>query len=175
MAALSQLEKSLEGVFKSAPKLPESGKKTLVEWFPWLALIFGVLQLLAAYWLWKLTRVVDVVNDLVNSLSRYYTDTSVGLSSSDKTLIYIGVVVLVIDAVIFLMAYPGLKARAKRGWDMLFLGAVINVAYSVLAIFINGRGIGSFLLGLLGSVVTFWLLFQIRSSYTGTAASAQIS
>lgn len=165
MAVLNDLETKLEDVFKGAPKLSDSTKESLAKLWPWLALIFGILQLAAAWALWGLIRTSDRILDTANTISLYYTGRSVGYSSMDKFWIYLGVAMLVVDAVILLLAYPHLVKRARRGWDLLFLGSVINVVYSIVTIFISGRGFGSFLMGLIGSAVGFYLLFQVKSKY----------
>lgn len=165
MAALQNVENKLNEAFKDLPKLPESSREALVKFWPWLALIFGVLQLMAAWALWQLTRVTEGLTELANTLSVYYTGQTVGLSAMDKTLIYLGIIVLAVDAVILLMAWPELQKRTRRGWDLLFLGALLNVVYAVLTIFIDGRGFGSFVLSLIGSAVGFYLLFQVRDKY----------
>ncbi len=169
MAALQSAEQKLGDVFKGFPPLSKSVKESLANAWPWIALVFGVLQLLAAYWLWDLTRRVTVLNDFANSFARANGSPEVGLNSADKTLIYMGIAILAVDAVILLMAFPHLKTRARRGWDLLFLGSVINVVYSVVTLFIDGRGFGSFLFGLLGSAVGFYLLFQVRELYKGNS------
>lgn len=169
MAALQNAEQKLGDLFKGLPPLSKNAKEALANAWPWIALVFGVLQLAAAYWLWKLTQYTSAFNDLANSLSTYYTGESVGLSSMDKTIIYLGIAVLVVDAVILLMAYPHLKTRTRRGWDLLFLGSIINVLYSLVSLFIDGRGFGSFLFGLIGSAVGFYLLFQVRELYARRA------
>lgn len=159
------LESQIEGLFKGAPKLPEKSKESLVNAWPWIALIFGVLQLFAAWGLYGLTKlVVSPLYDYSRELGRAY-GVDVGLSSTDKMIIYIGLIVLVVDAVILLMAYPKLKTRAKAGWDLLYLGSLINVVYSVVTLFIDGRGMGSFIFSLLGSAVGFYLLFQVKEKY----------
>jgi hypothetical protein len=165
MGVVQDLEKSLSGLFKGLPQLPKSSKESLAQAWPWIALVFGVLQIMAAYWLWKLTERVEVLNDIVNTYSRYYTGEAAGLTGFDKTMIYAGLIVLVVDAVILLMAYTELKRRTSRGWDLLFLASLINVVYAVLTLFINGRGVGSFIFSLLGSAVGFYLLFQVRELY----------
>ena len=171
MAVLQNTEQKLGDLFKGLPPLSKSAKESLANAWPWIALVFGVLQLLAAYWLWKLARLTTVLNDFANSLSVAYGGESVGLSSMDKTIIYLGVAILVVDAVILLMAFPHLQKRSRRGWDLLFLGSVLNVVYSVVTLFISGRGVGSFLMGLLGSAVGFYLLFQVRELYKGSRSA----
>lgn len=165
MSAVAKLEKQIGGFFKGAPALPESSKEGLVKAGPWIALIFGVLQLVVAWGLWELMRRSD---RLLDTLAMYY-DTGYGLSSTDKTFIYLGIVALLVDAVILLMAFPELQKRARRGWDLLFFGSLLNLGYSVVSLFIDDRGVGSFVFSLLMSAVAFYLLFQVRDKYKGTA------
>lgn len=165
MTALKQLESTIGGLFKNAPALPESSKKSLVGAWPWIALIFGVLQLLAAWGLWSLVRYAERINEVGSTLSLYYTGQAAGLSSMDKTVIYLAIAVLVIDGVILLMAYPELKKKTSKGWDLLFLGSVINAVYAVVSLFIDDRGVGSFIFSVLGSAIGFYLLFQVRDKY----------
>lgn len=165
MTALKQLESTIGGLFKGAPSLPESSKKSLVGAWPWIALIFGVLQLLAALGLWNLVRYVERISEVGSTLSLYYTGQSVGLSSFDKTVVYFAIAVLVVDAVILLKAYPELKKRTSRGWDLLFLGAFINAVYAVVSLFIDDRGVGSFIFSVIGSAIGFYLLFQVKDKY----------
>lgn len=160
MTSLQTIESRLQKLFKDLPPLPANAKESLVKAWPWIALVFGILQLLAAYSLWRLTSFVERLNSLIT----YYTAAS-PLSATDKMIIYLGVIVLLVDAVILLMAYPHLKTRSRRGWDLLFLGALINVAYGVVQIFISGRGVGSFIFSLIGSAVGFYLLFQVQDKY----------
>lgn len=167
MAALRNIENKLADAFKDLPQLPDNSKEALAKFWPWLALIAGVVQLLAALALWRLTNWVERLSDVANELSVYYTGTAAGPSSFDKTIIYLGVLMLVIDAVILLMAYPHLKRRAKQGWDLLFLGTIIYAVYSVLQIFMYQRGTGDFIFGLLGAFVSFYLLFQVRQKFGG--------
>ena len=161
MSVVKQLETNLEGLFKSAPPLPENAKKTLVDVWPWIALVFGILQLLVAFGLWG---IVTTAERVVNTYASIYSGQTL-LSATDKTIIFLAIAVLVVDAVILLKAYPELKKHTRKGWDLLFLGTLVNVVYAVVSLFINQRGLGSFLFSLLGSAIGFYLLFQVRSRY----------
>jgi len=171
MSTLQKAEESLDKLFKSAPDISDGAKETVAKVLPVLAIIGGLFQLAASYWVFKLAQVAEQVDSFVRSYS-VLTGGVYGLSSTDKFLIYVGAAVLLVEAVILLMAYSGLKDRKKRGWDLLFLSALINVAYSVISLFITGRGFGSFLFGLIGSAIGFWLLFQVKSKY-GSSVKAK--
>ena len=77
-----------------------------------------------------------------------------------------------VQGVIYLLAYPGLKAHKKAGWNYLFYGALLNVVYAVATLFNDYQGGSSFVGGLIGSAIGFYLLFQVRSAYTGGKAAA---
>jgi hypothetical protein len=170
MKELQKAEDAIGKALKGLPEISESARESVAKVLPALAIIGGLFQLAAAYWVFKLANVAEQVDNFVKSYS-VLTGGVYGLSSTDKFLIYVGAVVLLVEAVILFMAYSGLKERKKRGWDLLFLGALINVAYSVVSLFITGRGFGSFLFGLIGSAFGFWLLFQVRSKYAGAKSS----
>lgn len=174
MSELQRVENSLEKLFKGLPNISEQARESVAKVLPVLAIIGGLFQLAASYWVFKLAHVADQVDQFIKSYS-VLTGGVYGLSSTDKFLIYVGAVVLLVEAVILFMAYSGLKERKKRGWDLLFLGALINVAYSVVSLFITGRGFGSFLFGLIGSAFGFWLLFQVRSKYGGKASKKEVT
>lgn len=165
MSALQKAEESLGKLFKDLPPLPDSSREGLAKVWPWLALIGGVLQLFAALALWRLASWADRVTDLANSLSVYYTGYTTGPTGLEKTVIYLGVVMLVVDAVILLMAFSKLRLRQRAGWNLLFLASLINLVYGVLQIFTFQRGFGSFIFSLLGSAVVFYLLFQVKDKF----------
>jgi hypothetical protein len=170
MSSLKTVETKLEGMFKGAPALPADAKDWLVKAWPWLALVFGVLQLAAAWGLYRLTTYTNELTVYINQVSRSLGGQDVGLTSTDKTIIYVGIAVLLVDAVILLMAYPHLVKRARRGWDLLFLGSLLNVVYSLVSVFIDGRGFSNLLFSLVGSAIGFYLLFQIKDRYKTHAA-----
>ena len=172
MKVLSKVESSLADVFKGLPQFPDSTKEGLAKIWPWLALIGGVIQLFAALAFWRLADWADRVTDLNDTLSLYYTGYESGPTNMDKTVIYIGVATLLVEAVLLLMAFPKLQQRLRSGWDLLFLGAMLNVAYGVLQIFTFDRGFGSFVGSLVGSAIGLYLLFQVREKFSKGSGSA---
>jgi hypothetical protein len=172
MAALDQLEKSLEGVFiKSAPKLPEKGKEVLAEWLPWINLVLGIITLWAAYALWHWAHLVNGLANYVNQLGQAYgVNTSVAVHKLDAT-VWLGLAVLVVEAVLYLMAFPATRARQKRGWNLMFYALLVNLVYGIVNIFTNYGGVGNFIGYLIGTVIGLWLLFQIRGKYLGSQAA----
>lgn len=165
MADVKGLEKSLGEVFgEKAPKLPAGGKKFLVDYSPYLALIGAVLSVFGAWSLWDTARTVNGLVNWANDLSRTYGGTTVE-TSHFTVWVWLAIAFTLVNAVLYFLAYSPLKARLKKGWDYLFYVSLLSVVYSVINIFIDGRGFGSFLFGLIGAAIGFWLLFQIRPAY----------
>ncbi|MEX0881714.1 MAG: hypothetical protein WEC17_00600 [Candidatus Saccharimonadales bacterium] len=167
MALLDGLEKSLEGVFvKSAPKLPERGKEVLVAWLPWINLVLGILTLWAVYWLWQWAHAVNNLVDFTNQFSQVYGGPTI-TGRELTAMVWVGLVVLGVEAVLFLMAFQATRTRSKRGWNLMFYALLVNLVYGILVIFTDYGGVGSFIGYLIGTIIGLWLLFQIRSKYLG--------
>lgn len=162
---MRELENKLAELYKGAPALPKKAKDTIVEYLPYVVLVLGVLQLLAALALWRLADAAERLAEFGNALSAYYGGADVGVSAFDKTIIYLGVGLLVIEAVLMLMAVSPLLKRLRRGWELLFLVSLLQIAYSVVLIFVDTRGVGSFIMSLIGAAIGFYFLFQIREYY----------
>ncbi len=170
MSAFGTLETKLNGIFgKNAPKLAEGGKTWLVKYLPVIALVLGIVSLLGAWEIWRWAHVVNTYGNFASqACSAAGVNCSNVLPSRLTVWIWVSLAVIVAESLLYLFAYPGLQARKKQGWNYLYYGALLNVAYAVVSLFSNyGSGFFSFVWSLLASAVGFWLLFQIRDAYTG--------
>lgn len=172
MSLLKKAEDSLADIYKGAPKMSDSSQETVVKVWPWLALIGGALQLLSAFWLFSWARTADSWVNYANDVSVAFGGSPV-VDSRWSVWVWLAIAVLVVDGVILLLAYPKLVKRLKAGWDLLLLAGLINVAYAVVSLFLDGRGgIGSLVWSLLVSAVMFYLLFAVRGKYKGAGHSS---
>jgi hypothetical protein len=163
MQNISSLEKWLAGQYSAAPSLPEGVKKLIVTWAPWTTLILGLLSLSAAYSLWRMMTYTDSMVNYANSVARMYG--APGTTTDISLFGWLSLVVIVIQAVIYLLAFSGLKARSKKGWDMLFYGLLVSVAYGIVSLFNSYVGFSGLIGSLLGAVIGGYFLFQIRPAY----------
>lgn len=166
MADVKVLETKLNEVFgEKAPALPEGGKKFLVDIAPWLTLLGAIGSVLGAWALWQAAHYVSNYANFANELSRAYGDGTTVSTSQMTLFVWLGVGLMLVNAALYFMAFNPLKAHQKKGWDLLFYVMLLNVAYSVVSIFIDSRGFGSFLMSLVGTAIGTWLLFQVRPAY----------
>jgi len=182
MTGIDQLEVKLNDVFgKQAPQLPENGKKMLVEWAPWISLIVGLFSLWGAWvllqWAQVATNAADYLNTLCNGA--YASLYSAGCSAADVSRfslwVWLGLAVLVAEAVLYILAFSGLRDHKKAGWNFLYWGALLNIVYAVVNLFTNYNGVTNFVGALIGSAIGLWLLFQIRGHYTGAKTGSTAS
>jgi hypothetical protein len=128
----------LENFFKQAPKLPASATDILVKIAPWLSLIFGILGVVVGLGALGLSPVA-----LIGGINASFMVLATG-------------VVSIVSSVLMLMAYPKLVKRQYKGWELLFWSEAISTVSAVLSL-----SIGS----VLGVLIGFYLLFQIKSYY----------
>ncbi|MFO0971151.1 MAG: hypothetical protein U0520_02250 [Candidatus Saccharimonadales bacterium] len=162
---LAPLEKSLDGVLgeKAPYKLPKNARETLVKIAPWLSLAGGVFGIISAIGLWRAAHYVNQWVDVANRLSANF-----GVSAQTPRLgltFWLSLVMLVVFSVLAFLAFPGLKAKKKTGWNLMFFSSLANIVYAVISLFYDGGGVGSFLGAAIGSVIGLYLLFQVRSHY----------
>jgi hypothetical protein len=172
MADSLPLEKNLNDLFtKKAPVLPAGGKKIIVEWAPWLALLGGIASLWTAWILWHWAHVANAFVDYANSLSAVYGGPTVNVQRMTFG-IWLGIAVLAVEGVLYLLAFNGLRERKKSAWNLIYWGALLNVAYGVVVMFTDYGGIGSLVGSLIGSAIGLYFLFQVRSAYVGNRVAA---
>ena len=164
MSATNSIEKRLDEIFvKNAPALPAGGKKFLVEYLPWISLVVGAVTLLMVINLWHWAHVANGLINYANQISAAYGGTKVG--DRLTVTIWLSMAVLVIEAVLYLAAFSGLKNKKKAGWNLLFYALLVNVVYGIIALFNNYGGIGDLLGSVIGFAIGAYFLFQIRASY----------
>jgi hypothetical protein len=172
MGALDKLETNLdEALNKRAPvQIPQNGRKSIAQYLWIIALVFGILQLLAAWEFWRVGHWVDRAVDAVNSLSVYYGGSPVAAEHLGP-IYYVSLLILVATAVLMLLAVPGLKAFQKAGWNFMFYSVLLNALYGVVRVFSEvGGGVGLLIWSLLCSLIAAWLLFQVRDQFKGASS-----
>ncbi len=160
---IAKSERTLEATASEFPPLPRQWRQNLANWWPWIALVSGILQIMASYTLWHLTQMAEIIMRNAQLYGPTYVTTGPGFI--EKVAIYIGLITLASEGTVLLLAFSPLKKKMRKGWDLVFLAALINLAYAVIAIFITDRGVGSSFGSLIISAIGFYLLFQIKDYF----------
>ena len=134
---------TLEETFAKLPPLSPSVREVIVTITPWLALIFGVLGVLASLSAFGLSAVFSPMVALGGG---------VGLATGLMVAAVLGLV----ESALMLVATPNLFKKKAFGWTLLFWSEVVAVVAAVVSFSV---------VGVLVSLIAFYFLFQIRSYY----------
>ncbi len=146
----SGLEHFLAPLFANTPHLPHSARTTLVNIAPWIALIFGVLGLIAT-----IMALLALPMLLAMPFGAY-------LSGGWFIVMILSLILGGLASLCDLLAYKPLTHHKKKGWDFLFCGATLSAISMILNLFMSSGN----LLGILGMLIGYWLLFEVRSLYS---------
>lgn len=143
------LENWLAPLFDKLPHLPEDARKTIVGIAPWLALIAGILGLYGVF--------------MGLSLVSYVTSFAyMGMMGGWYPAMLLSLITMGLAAVLDLLAFKPLSAHKKQGWNLLFYGVTLSAISSILTLFF---GYGGGFAWIIGIVIGYWLLFEIRGHY----------
>jgi uncharacterized BrkB/YihY/UPF0761 family membrane protein len=143
---VSALEAKLEPVFAKFPHLTTPVRQTLVNIAPWLALISGLIGLLAIFSGGMLMSVLTL---------RFFGSGIIQLP------FVISMIVGLLASALDLLAYTPLAAHKKLGWDYIFTGTVLMALAMIIDLVMGSGSLG----GLIGQLIGVWLLFEVRGLY----------
>ncbi len=142
---MKKLIEEIDKYVRRVPALPENIKELLVDFAPWAALLSVVIAIPA---------VLSIL-----ATSSYY-----GVHGKEEyffahwgmrfTLI---VVFLVANLVLRGLSIKGLFAKSIKGWNFLVYSILLYFVYAIFTFNIVG--------GTIGTLISLYLIFQIRESY----------
>jgi hypothetical protein len=155
MAAAAGAPKDLIGfldyylVSKAPFQIPQTGREWLVQFGPWIVVVLLVLSLPAVLLLLGIGSTWGPLN------SRWGYSQAYGWSYANAYWLWL--TGLVVPFALLALAVPGLFARKMSGWRLAFYAEVISLIAGVLMLNVVGA--------LLGALIWFYVLFQIRPLY----------
>lgn len=141
--SVNQLIGSVEKLYSQLPPLPKAWDEVIVKITPWVALVFGILGVLAAL---AAVGVLTFLSPFV----------AMGGGIGAATSGVIGSVLALVSSALLLAAFPGTKANKMSGWNMLFYSEAVSLVSSVVYFSVGG---------VVGVLIGLYILFQIKSYY----------
>lgn len=165
MQQLAPIEQSLAKLFEGFPHLPKSVREWIADNIWWIVIIGVVLGVMSMAWLLFAAALFGPF--LVGYIAAT-ASVQQGALTSLVTIISLaaGVVTLILDA----MAIQPLKAKLKRGWNLIFLSSLISFAAGIVSAVLN-VSFGGILGSILGTGITMYLLFELRAYFGGATQS----
>jgi hypothetical protein len=156
MKQLQPLLKVLDENYKKAPALPKQWTDLIVNFAPWLALLggilgllFGVMGILASLSLFGLIAAVAPLGVYGATYGPQYIFAAV-----------VAAVILLLTGVLSLLAYPALKARKEKGWNLLFYILLLGIVSTIASL-----NVFSIVVGLVFAAIEYYFLYQIKAYY----------
>lgn len=151
---LSGLEETLNGYFvtKAPFQFPDNVKEILVKIAPWLAIIMIVFSLPAILALLGIGFLATPF--LIFPYSGFY-----------MISYYIGIVFLALQVIVMAICLPGLFARKRSAWKLLYYSQLLSFAHGIFNWLTSPTSIGSLIGALIGAVIGFYIVFQVREKY----------
>ncbi|MFH1827395.1 MAG: hypothetical protein ABH812_03135 [bacterium] len=147
-SSLCQLENILElYLVKKAPQLPKTVKDLIVvltPWFTLLGVVFSIPLVFIAFGLGALIGPLSVITGPVSAINY-------GLVYS------FSMIILAIALVFDVIALPGLFGRKAKGWKFIYWATLISFLSSLFSSNLFG--------GLLGTLISLYFIFQIKTYY----------
>jgi len=165
MDMLNKLDVLIGGWYKDVPHLSKKGQDWLATNVWWITLVWvalGAFGLLALLPLLALANGLWMMSGIGGAVNNYF---------GFGTLFY--VVVAIISVVVGALAIAPLKVQRRKGWSLLFLAIMIDVASRAVQ-FLFDYQFFSFIWSLLEIAVGLYFLYEIRSHFI-TAKSSKKS
>ncbi|OGH18485.1 MAG: hypothetical protein A2868_00845 [Candidatus Levybacteria bacterium RIFCSPHIGHO2_01_FULL_40_15b] len=141
--SVDQSISQMEEWFSKLPPLPRNWRDVIVNITPWLALIFGIIGVLGSL------AAVGVLTFLAPFV---VLGGGIGVASGG----IIGALLALVASVLLVLAFVGTRDRKMSGWKLLFFSEAISFVSGVVAFSAAG---------IIGALIGFYILFQIRSLY----------
>lgn len=141
--SVTTVVKAVEDVYAKAPPLPKGARDFLYSVTPWISLIFGILTVLGSLSAFGLSAVFSPF-------------ASMGGGAGFAAGLMIASALGIIQGVLMVAAFPGLRKGALKGWTLLFWAEVLGIVASAVLISVTGA---------VGGLIVLYLLFQIKSYY----------
>ncbi|GAB2796900.1 hypothetical protein GCM10027275_47940 [Rhabdobacter roseus] len=138
------LEKELEPIFlEKFPAFPEEVKEFIVNYGPFLMLLGAIITAFG----------------LLAALGLGGVALGLGAAAYGSTLqFWLSIALTGVQLVLYFMAFSPLRARKREGWKLLYYALLLGLLSSLIQLSIFGL--------LIGGLVGFWVLFQIRDKYS---------
>jgi hypothetical protein len=150
--ALGGLEGYLKKLFDQAPHLPKEWHDMIVNIMPFLAVIFGILSGVSFLGLLGLGS---------GGLTSFGVLGALGGSYLLSFLVTVATGL--VSAAFLIFSFKGLQERSKKGWNLVFYSQIVALVGAVLSVVVGHPY--NLVDVVLGALVSFYLLFEVRSYY----------
>lgn len=166
MEVIHKLELTLEAQYKKVPHLPVGVRKWLAENAWWLVLIGVIVGIFAILSILSLLGLAMLGLSIGGALLGAGIGAAVGATLGGILLVtaLISLALYIAETVLMGMAIMPLKDMKKRGWDLLFVVAVLN-AVSIVVVGVLTFDLLGLVWSLLWIALSVYFLYEVRDYF----------
>ncbi len=173
MEAVRNLEKTMAEWYKGLPHLPKDLRKWLGDNLWWITTVGIVLSVFAVFAAISALLLIFGLAGATAGLAPYgYGGTVAAGIGAAWLWSLLAIASSVITILLMLAAVNPLKVKAKKGWTLLFVVLLVNVAFNLLQA-LGSFNVAGLFFALLWGAVEGYFLFEIRGEFGKAAAKAE--
>lgn len=158
MDTVVKLEKLVAGWYEAMPHLPKSGQQWLVKNIWWIALVGAIIGTMSLCMALFGTFFAGLL------LSSFGGVIGAAVAAPIIFVALVSSAVAIVTVVLTFMAVSPLKTQQKRGWTLLFITVLMQVAVQALTLVFTFN-LFEVVWGLLFTAIGAYFLFEVRSSF----------
>lgn len=174
MESITKLENTIEGLMKSLPHLPVNVRKWIAQ-YAWIINLIGLIAC-AVIALMAITGLI-IAYMAASAVTSYIIAYGLGSYSQSMMLVTIvSILSMVATVILTAMAIKPLKMMNKKGWDLLFIIALVGAAFSVISALVDFNVfsiIPNIIFTAIGLAISMYFLFEIRSYFTKSGKASE--
>lgn len=166
MELVHKIERSLAEQYKKLPHLPAGGQKWLAENAWWLVLIGVIFSLLGLIGIALALGLAAIGLGIAGASVAGSSGAAAGFALGGLFMIITIVTsaLFLVQTVLMAMAISPLKKLHKKGWDLIFVVALLNAVTGIVIGILSANPL-SLLSQLLWAALGAYFLFEIREYY----------
>lgn len=163
MEFIKKCETTIAGWFAQAPHMSKSGRTWLVKNIWWMALVGAIIGAVGL--------VVTMIGTLFAGalLSTFGGFVGALIAAPLVLAILIASAAAIATVVLLFVAVSPLKEGQRRGWTLLFIAILLQVAVEALTLILTFN-VFEVVWGLLFAAIAAYFLFEIREQYSSPTA-----
>lgn len=166
MESLRKLETTVAEWYETIPHLPKASQRWIAQNVWWIVLVGVILSGIGIFWTLTLAVSAGALLTIFGGVI------GAAIGGFAVIAVLVSLAVTIVNTVIAALAITPLKALRYKGWSLLFLTSVINVA-SLVLVFILSFNLGALIWGLLVTAIGLYFLFEVRSLFVEVKKKAK--
>lgn len=166
MKPIKKLESIVAGWYSPAPHFPAKIRRWLGDNAWWLTIVSVALGTLNILNILRGLNTATQLKTLAEQQAPYSPYAEYILHSTGASLLNAWIWLTFVVAMVLIQAgaIKPLKTRQKRGWDLLFIGALVGIASGVIGVLFSLQ-LAHLLFVITSTIIGLYVLFEIRSEF----------